>query len=387
MGLTGPKSSIIVKEKKSFLQLIFDQVRVLNKTFNCSVPLVLMNSFNTEAETKKFVAEAKDIDIICFNQHQFPRLDRETFLPMAQSKDAPGQFWYPPGHGDIFDSMLTSGTLDELRKRGIEMIFISNVDNLGANLSTKLLVHLNKSNNDVMIELTAKTPADVKGGTIIRYKFDNPTPEKVFKDLEIAQVPPQYVSEFKSLRKFSLFNTLNLWVRLPFVEEALKNGRLQLDVIQNPKVMDGHPVLQLETAAGSIVSCSARVDVVEVPRIRFIPTKTCADLSLVMSNFYIWDPETGTLQINPKRTFSSLPVISLGQGYSKLPEFRLRMPSIPAMDQLESLTVVGDVRFGAGVELRGNVVIVAEEGKTLFIPPGSIIDNVTVTGSLLFHPR
>ena len=376
-----------MKEKKNFLQLIFEQVRVLNKTYGISVPLVLMCSFNTETETKKLVATAPDLDIICFNQHQFPRLDKTTLLPMAESKEAPGQYWYPPGHGDIFDSMYTSGVLDQLRSRGIEMIFISNVDNLGANLSPKLLVHLNKTPSDVMIELTRKTPADVKGGTIIRYKYDNPTPEKVFKDLEIAQVPPQYVSEFKSLRKFSLFNTLNLWVRLPFVAESLQAGRLQLDVIQNPKTMDGHPVLQLETAAGSIVSCSAKVDVVEVPRIRFIPTKTCADLSLVMSSFYQWDAESGTLKINPKRTFGSIPVISLGPAYGKLPDFHMRMPSVPAMDQLESLTVVGDVRFGANCELRGNVVIVADEGKTLFIPPGSVIDNCTITGSLRMIPR
>lgn len=387
MGLSGPKSAIVVKEKKSFLELTFDQIRVLNKTYGVSVPLVLMNSFNTEVETKKFVEKASDIEVLCFNQHQFPRLDQATLLPLAESKDAPGKFWYPPGHGDLYDSLLTSGTLDILRKRGIEVIFISNVDNLGACLEPKLLVHLLKSSADVMIENTAKTQADIKGGTIIRYRTGSSPSETMFKDLETAQVPKEYLGEFKSIRKFSLFNTGNLWVRLPFIEDALKKETLQLDVIRNPKVLDGRPILQLETAAGSIVSCSPNVEVIDVPRIRFIPTKTSADLALIMSSFYVWDAETGRLLINPQRNFHNIPVMSLGPCIAKMPDFVSHMPSVPAMDQLESLTVVGDVRFGEGIVLRGNVVIVADEGKTLFIPSGSVIDNATVTGSLRIVPR
>lgn len=386
MGLTGPKSAIVVKEKKSFLELIFEQIRVANKKYGCSIPLVLMNSFNTEAETKKTCAAAPDLDIICFNQNQFPRLDRATLLPIAKDKnDEPSRF-YPPGHGDIYDSLLGSGTLEKLKQKGVEMIFISNVDNLGATLDPRLLVRFNKSGSDVMTEQTPKTPLDVKGGTVIHYG-SSASDAKAYKLLEGAQVPPQYINEFKSVRKFSLFNANNIWVRLSFLEKALHEGKLQLDVISNPKVVDGHPIMQLETACGSIVSCSEHVDVINVPRVRFIPTKSCADLALIMSSFYEWDKETGCLVISHKRNFTNVPVMSLGPCFAKLPDLKLHMPSIPAMDQLESLTVVGDVRFGANVELKGNVVIIADEGKTLYIPPGSVIDNVTITGCLRICPR
>ena len=37
----------------------------------------------------------------------------------------------PPGHGDIYCSLLGSGMLDRLVKAGIKYLFVSNSDNLG----------------------------------------------------------------------------------------------------------------------------------------------------------------------------------------------------------------------------------------------------------------
>eukprot|EP00770_Monocercomonoides_exilis_P001105 MONOS_1097.1-p1 / transcript=MONOS_1097.1 / gene=MONOS_1097 / organism=Monocercomonoides_exilis_PA203 / gene_product=UTP-glucose-1-phosphate uridylyltransferase / transcript_product=UTP-glucose-1-phosphate uridylyltransferase / location=Mono_scaffold00018:204409-205708(+) / protein_length=401 / sequence_SO=supercontig / SO=protein_coding / is_pseudo=false len=383
MGLTGPKSTIVIKEKKNFLELTFEQIRHVNNLFHCSVPLVLMNSFNTEAETKKFVSKATDLNIICFNQNQFPRLNRETLMPIAKSRDDPASCWYPPGHGDLYDSLLASGTLDLFAKTGIEYIFVSNIDNLGATIEPKILNRLFKQGNDVLIELTPKTPTDIKGGTVIRYPTEKG--ELGYKLLEIAQVPAPYVGEFKSVRKFSVFNTNNIWIKVSFLREALETGRLQLDVISNPKTVNDIPVLQLETACGAIVSCSTKVDVVSVPRIRFIPTKTCSDLILIMSNYY--ECAGGSLYVNPKRNFSTFPVMSLGPCFSKIKDLAQRCPSPPDLVEMESLTTVGDVTFGADVVIKGNVVIVAQESQKIVIPPKAVLDNVTVTGSLQIIPR
>lgn len=45
------------------------------------------------------------------------------------------------------------------------------------------------------MEVTDKTRADVKGGTLIQY-------QSKLTLLEIAQVPKDYVDEFKSISKF-----------------------------------------------------------------------------------------------------------------------------------------------------------------------------------------
>ena len=54
------------------------------------------------------------------------------------------------------------------------------------------------------MEVTEKTRADVKGGTLIWY-------ENKLRLLELAQVPRQYEEEFKSIKKFNVFNTNNIW--------------------------------------------------------------------------------------------------------------------------------------------------------------------------------
>jgi UTP--glucose-1-phosphate uridylyltransferase len=53
----------------------------------------------------------------------------------------------------------------------------------------------NDSRPEFVMEVTDKTRADVKGGTLIKY-------EENLRLLEIAQVPKDYTDEFKSISKF-----------------------------------------------------------------------------------------------------------------------------------------------------------------------------------------
>merc|ERR1712087_685164 len=119
-----------------------------------------MNSFNTDSDTANIIKkyEGHNIDIMTFNQSKYPRVLKDSLLPAPKNADSKISDWYPPGHGDVFESLYNSGVLDKLLERGIETIFLSNADNLGA------VVDLN------IMELTDKTKADVKGGTIIDYE-------------------------------------------------------------------------------------------------------------------------------------------------------------------------------------------------------------------------
>ena len=76
-----------------------------------------------------------------------------------------------------------SGVLDTLLAQGREYIFVSNVDNLGATVDVNLLHHMVSSGSEFIMEVTDKTAADIKGGTLIEY-------EGRAKLLEIAQVRP-----------------------------------------------------------------------------------------------------------------------------------------------------------------------------------------------------
>ena len=49
------------------------------------------------------------------------------------------------------------------------MMFVSNIDNLGATVDFSILNHCVTKDNEMVLEVTDKTRADVKGGTLIEY--------------------------------------------------------------------------------------------------------------------------------------------------------------------------------------------------------------------------
>jgi UTP--glucose-1-phosphate uridylyltransferase len=234
-----------------------------------------MNSFNTEDDTQRIIQkyQGHNIDILTFNQSRFPRIIKDSLLPVPRKYDSSIECWYPPGHGDIFDALVNSGTLDALISRGKEYVFVSNVDNLGAVVDLNLLNHMVKTEAEYIMELTDKTKADVKGGTIIDY-------EGTVRLLEIAQVPSDHVEEFKSIKKFKYFNTNNIWLNLKAIKRVVDNHELKMEIIPNKKSIAADKkgesdlgVLQLETAVGAAIRHFKGAHGVNVPRRRFLPVK------------------------------------------------------------------------------------------------------------------
>ncbi|XP_023930816.1 UTP--glucose-1-phosphate uridylyltransferase-like, partial [Lingula anatina] len=84
----------------------------------------------------------------------------------------------------------------------------------------------------------------------------------------------------------------------------------------------------------------------------------------------------------PKRSFPSVPLVKLGTSFTKVKEFLWRFASIPNVLELDHLTVSGDVTFGKGVTLKGTVIIIANHGERIDIPPGAILENKIVSGNL-----
>lgn len=96
-----------------------------------------------------------------------------------------------------------------------------------------------ESQSEFCMEVTDKTKADVKGGTIIDY-------DGSVRLLEIAQVPSEHVEDFKAVRKFKIFNTNNLWINLKALKRVMDTEGMDLDIIVNPKTTDdGQAVIQV----------------------------------------------------------------------------------------------------------------------------------------------
>ena len=90
MGCKGPKSVIPVRNDLTFLDLTVQQIEYLNQKFDSDVPLILMNSFNTDEDTHKIIKKYSGfkVRILTFNQSRYPRINKETLLPIAKTATA-----------------------------------------------------------------------------------------------------------------------------------------------------------------------------------------------------------------------------------------------------------------------------------------------------------
>ncbi|MFO7817112.1 MAG: UTP--glucose-1-phosphate uridylyltransferase [Thermodesulfobacteriota bacterium] len=377
MGLEQAKSLITVKEGRNFLDLILEQARILRRDYDCSLPLFFMNSFRTHMDTMLATNNFNNPDDLplAFVQHKFPKIRAKDLKP-AEYPQNPDMEWNPPGHGDIYLALITSGLLNTLLQNGYRYAFISNSDNLGAIMDERILGYLVRKKLTFMMEVTRRTASDRKGGHLCR----------LFKNgrlalRELAQCPNNQMDSFMDTAKYSFFNTNSIWLDLKALEEVfLKHKMIPLDLLINPKNLDPKNsstprVFQLETAMGSAISAFDNAEALQVPRDRFAPVKSTEDLLLVRSD-YMRLTEKGTIE--PAGDFNSQPPhITLDSAfYKNLESFEHRFPNgAPSLINCKSLQVEGDILFGKGVEIRNAVKIVNTADTQYRIEDGTVIDS------------
>ena len=373
MGLLGAKSLLAVKNGKTFLDYIVNQA-----AFN-GVALAFMNSFSTQAETLAALSKMRIAKSpITFLQHKYPKILKHSLKPTSWPQD-PDKEWNPPGHGDVYLALYTSGILDKLIGSGIQYAFISNSDNLGANMDAALLGYFATQGAPFMMEVARKTNADKKGGHLARQ-----TGGRLILR-ESAQCPPEELPAFQDIERYRYFNTNNIWVNLRFLKALIEEQEaIYLPMILNPKTLDPRDesspaVFQVETAMGAAISLFEGATAVNVPRSRFFPVKTCSDLLAVRSDLFI-DSVSGTLQLNPKRAEYNLQdtvEIELDSRYYKhIDQFEKRFKfGVPSLVRCSSLTVSGDVTFGRDVAIVGRVSINNPHQTPVEVAPRSVIEN------------
>lgn len=376
MGMTYSKSLIPVRDGLTFLDIIVRQNRTLQTRFGSFVPLALMNSFSTHKETIEALEALGDEETIanCFMQHKFPKVDRNTLLP-ARYEPNPELEWNPPGHGDIYAALSISGLLDTLLRNGHRYAFISNSDNLGATLDTRILGYVAHHDIPFLIEAAPRTVSDKKGGHLARL------PEGGLILRELAQCPQDDLGSFQDIERYGLFNTNNLWIDLQALKDHIRrHGLLKLPMILNPKTVnprDQHSdkVLQVESAMGAAISCFPGAQAIVTSRERFLPVKTCSDLLAVMSDCFVMK-EDGALIPNPARLLPPI-VIDLDKAYyGTIDKMEERFPhGAPSLAACSSLTVQGDVVFGNNITIVGTVAIRNYSALPMRLPSGIRIDH------------
>jgi UTP--glucose-1-phosphate uridylyltransferase len=243
----------------SFLEAKLSQTEALERALETTVPVALMTSFATDEVIRRHVAERGLGDPLVFHQFVSLRLEPSGEL----FRDAGGAASpYAPGHGDLFRALQSSGTLAELRARGVRLVTVSNVDNLAARVDPVVVgMHL-LAGRHVTCEV-ARKEGDMGGA-----------PVRVNGKLQLVEgprFPPSFDQEL-----VPVFNTNTAVFDLDALDVDYDLSWLYVE-----KDVEGSEAVQLERLYHE-VSALVETTYLEVPRRgprgRFLPIKTPADL-------------------------------------------------------------------------------------------------------------
>jgi UTP--glucose-1-phosphate uridylyltransferase len=379
MGLSKAKSLLEAKDGLSFLDIIARQVLALRRRYDAALPLVLMDSFSTRADSLAALERYPELKSGIpqdFMQNKEPKIRVEGLVPVEWDANHSLE-WCPPGHGDIYTALVTSGLLGQLLEQGYEHAFIANSDNLGAALEPRILAWMRAERIPFLMEVTGRTEADRKGGHIARRKEDG---RLVLR--ETAQTPEEDLEKLQDIDRHPYVNTNNLWLDLRALDAAMRerDNVLGLPMIRNEKTVDPADkstpaVYQLETAMGAAIQVFEGARALAVPRTRFAPVKTTDDLLALRSDAYILEDDA-TVLLAPERE-GRVPFVALDSDHFKLMrDFDERFPEgPPSLVECDRFVVEGDVRFGAGVVVRGDVTVRQQGDEPLTIEDGAVLED------------
>ena len=242
--------------ERSFLELKLQQARAQGP-----VPFLVMNSFATHRPTLRFLAErGLQDDVLPFLQSVSLRLTPQGEL----FRDASGALSpYAPGHGDFLSALRDSGRLAELLERGVRVLTLSNVDNLGAQLDPLIVGYHLAHRRALTVELAETMGGDVGGA-----------PARVGGRVRIVEgfcFPESF--DFAQIR---FINTNTFVMSLPALEKDYP-----LSWFYSEKTVNGGKAVQMERLIGELsafVETAYLVTPRSGPRGRFFPVKTPEDL-------------------------------------------------------------------------------------------------------------
>ncbi len=258
------KCLVKVVDQHTFLDLKLKNIVDLE----APVPVFLMNSFATDSDTRAHLTAcdycgvgSERLHIVA--QHVSLRLTPDGKL----YRDAQGHLsLFAPGHGDIFDVLASASPFRRFIASGGKYVLVSNVDNLAATLTAKIVGLHVMGKKALTVEVAPKEPGD-QGGA----------PARVDGKLQIVEgfrFPTGFNQD-----DIPVFNTNTF-----MVNAAQVRADYPLTWFRADKKVDGAPVVQFERLMGEATAFED-AQYLQVPRAgregRFLPVKTPDDLTSV----------------------------------------------------------------------------------------------------------
>lgn len=151
LGHNGPKGTFDfgLASHKTIFEVFADKLKHVREVLGVTVPWYIMTSKDNNKQTVDFFEannyfDYKDGIKTFFNQKELPMMDESGKLILDENglvKEAAN------GHGGVYEALVENGALDEMKKDGIEWLFICGVDNVLAKLVDPVLVGYSALNN------------------------------------------------------------------------------------------------------------------------------------------------------------------------------------------------------------------------------------------------
>lgn len=156
---------------KTLFQIHAEKVLALSRRHGRAIPFLIMTSHATDEPTRTFFAENRYFglprdEVFFFQQGTMPALDLATGKLLLEEKGR--LFLSPNGHGGTLTALADSGLLEQLRQRGIRVLYYFQVDNPLARIAdaTFLGQHLN-ADADVSTRIVRKLSPEDKLGNLV----------------------------------------------------------------------------------------------------------------------------------------------------------------------------------------------------------------------------
>lgn len=133
LGHAGPKGTVCVTPvgQKTLFELFAETIKAAGRAYEVAIPWYIMTGASNHVDTVSFFRDRDyfglaESDVIFFAQAMLPAFDFQARLLLA-AKDRLALA--PDGHGGSLKALVSSGALQDMQARGVEVISYFQVDN------------------------------------------------------------------------------------------------------------------------------------------------------------------------------------------------------------------------------------------------------------------
>lgn len=173
LGFDHPKGMFPIGpiSQRTLFQVLIDRLRAVGQRYGKRIPLYVMTSPATDAETAEYFAANQrcglaDEDLKIFCQGVMPAVDAQTGRILQQTRSSLALS--PDGHGGMLAAFAGSGCFDDARRRGIDILFYGQIDNPLLQVCDPLLIgcHL-ATESEMTTQVVPKAHATERVGNVV----------------------------------------------------------------------------------------------------------------------------------------------------------------------------------------------------------------------------